>query len=345
MQSLIENWGGYAVVSRYDKPTGAWIFIALYSDAPEGASGGTRIKVYDTPAAALTDAMRLAEGMTYKWASIQLDVGGAKAVIAIRPETTAEERRGLLGRYGELVESLRGAFFTGQDLGTTVEDVLTIAESTRYVHGVAEDGSAIDPSPYTAWGVYSGLRQALKQAFGSADPAGRSVLIQGVGSVGTSLAGYLRDAGARILVSDIDPQRAALAAERVGGGVVPVSEVYTAECDVFAPCAIGGILSRETISGLNCRVVAGSANNQLLVTEDAERLHARGILYSPDYLINAGGALSFGLRAQGVTDSDELMSRMNDIGDSLAEIFVEAAENDESPLTAAARRTQRFLGG
>jgi glutamate dehydrogenase/leucine dehydrogenase len=344
MMGPFTRWNGLGVVTRYDPATQAWIFIALH-DATLGAmTGGTRIKVYDRPEDGLWDAMRLAEGMTHKWAGIGVAYGGGKGVIALSRALAAGERPPLLRRYGRLIESLGGRFMTGQDLGTTPEDMLVLADETAYVHGVDYvTREVVDPGPFTAHGVYVGMCAALRSVFGSPDPRGRRVLVQGVGDVGAPLARRLGEADAELLVSDVDGTRAAAVAAQVKGRVVPPEAVVETPCDVHAPCAVGATLNRETIPRLQCRVVAGSANNQLAETADGDRLHARGILYAPDYIINAGGAAAFAALRQGIRDERELYGRVDGIASTLAEIFEEARDGQESPVRAAGRRVERVL--
>ncbi|HVS03894.1 MAG TPA: Glu/Leu/Phe/Val dehydrogenase dimerization domain-containing protein [Thermoanaerobaculia bacterium] len=343
LQALIATWDGEAVVARFDRPSDAWIFVALHSNALGAPVGGTRMQRYPSPAAALHDAMRLAEGMTAKWAVLGLDVGGGKAVIAPGRELTTGERRALLRRYGDLVESLRGAFGTGEDLGTTPEDMALVAERTGYVHGRTADGSVIDPGPFTARGVLAGMAAAAREAWGPEGLAGRTVLVQGIGDVGLPLARLLHAAGARLLLSDLDDERLRQACDQLGAERVAPQDVLQALCDVFSPCAVGGILDFESVGRLPCRVVAGSANAQLAEPDVAMALHRRGILYVPDYVINAGGALAFGLLARGVTDRQELMRRVEGIGATVHEVLVAARERDESPVRTAQRRVERAL--
>jgi leucine dehydrogenase len=341
---LMENWDGLGVVVRFDGPTGAWIFICLHNCTLGPCTGGTRMKVYDTLADGLEDGMRLAEGMTSKWASIHEKCGGGKSVIALDRLVDGEERQGLLRRYGALIQSLNGAFRTGEDLGTTSEDMKVIGSKTSYVHGFhPTTGEKIDPSPYTAQGVFAGLKSAVEVVFGSSDLSGRSVLIQGTGNVGTNLGRLLARSGARILVSDIDEERAALVAQELAGTVVPSPDVYSTECDVYAPCAIGATLNSETIPQLNCRIVAGSANNQLQNIEDASRLLERGVVYAPDYVVNAGGALSFALMDRGLGDHEALLKETEVIGSMITEILTEANVSNETPVAIATKRVDRIL--
>jgi leucine dehydrogenase len=221
-----------------------------------------------------------------------------------------------------------------------------IAETTTYVHGFhPTTGEKVDPSPYTAQGVFSGLESAVEVVFGSRDLRRRSVLIQGTGNVGANLGRLLARAGAKILVSDIDEERAALVAQELNGTVVPSADIYSTECDVYAPCAIGATLNQETIPQLNCRIVAGSANNQLQDIEDARRLLERGIVYAPDYVINSGGALSFALMDRGLGDHEALLKETEIIGSMIEEILREASDSNETPVAVASKRVSRLLAG
>ncbi|MFV1987771.1 MAG: Glu/Leu/Phe/Val dehydrogenase dimerization domain-containing protein [Gemmatimonadota bacterium] len=341
IQEKIEAWDGDAVVVSHDRPTGTWIFIALHDTSMECSIGGSRMKTYPTPADGLEDALRLGEGMTYKWAGVGIAFGGAKGVMATPGPLDEEARNGLLHRYGQLVGSLNGRFRTGVDLGTTPEDLLRVAAACEYVVGVT-DGHSEDPGPFTALGVFVGIRAAVAHRFGSDSMAGRSVLIQGVGDVGLPLAEMLAEAGAILFVSDIDGDAAAGVAERLEATVVAPESVYDADVDVYAPCAVGATINPETVPRLRCRIVAGSANNQLLTSADGVALHERGILYAPDYIINAGGAVAFAGIYDGIIDESELNARVRTIEGSLERIFGEAEAENESPFAAARRVADRF---
>jgi leucine dehydrogenase len=343
LESLIESWNGFAVVARYDSSSGTWIFICLHDKTLGPCSGGTRIKSYATPSDGLLDAMRLAQGMTDKWAAAGLPYGGGKAVLAIDKPLVSSQRRELLLRYGELVESLGGVFQTGEDLGTRTEDLVVVSERTRFVHGFNDDGSKADPSPYTARGVYVGLCAALETALGSSDPAGRSVLVQGVGNVGLHLARSLTEAKARLLLSDIDTQRLQEAADELDAVAVAPEDVYATSCDVYAPCAVGATLNRDTIPRLRCRVVAGSANNQLSEDADAERLEKQNIVWAPDFIINAGGAIAFALMHQESQEHGKIVQEVERIGATVGEVLGEARAHGLSSLAAAKRRVDREL--
>ena len=301
------------------------------------------MKTYPAPADGLRDAMRLAEGMTYKWAASGFDLGGGKSVLAVPRPLDRTARRVLLRRYGRLVASLRGAYALGPDLGTTPEDMAVIGAVTEHVHGYdRRSGKALDPGPYTALGTFSGMRAALVHVFGSADFAGRTVLIQGVGDVGIPLARLCHDAGATLLLSDANSARASQLADELGVRTVPADEVYITPCDVYAPCAVGGTVNARSVPLLACRIVAGCANNQLAEPADADRLHARGILYAPDYVINAGGATALPLLGSGHGD-EEVRARIRGFGEKLTRIFEEAAGRGESPHHAVQRMVEGLL--
>ncbi len=342
--SLLEGWNGNGVVVRHDRPTGAWIFIALHDDTLGPPAGGTRMKVYPALADGLRDAMRLGAGMTHKWAGLGMAQGGGKAVLALSRALADDDKNGLLRRYGALVESLRGAFVTGADLGMGPDEMATVASTCHHVLGIDYTTmTSTDPGPYTAYGVFCGLRAALAQAFGSAELGGRTILIQGLGGVGAPLARSLAGGGATVLLSDVDQDRVESLAREIGGRPVAPENVYATACDVYAPCAIGATLNPQTIPKLACRIVAGSANNQLLSNDDAERLHQRDILYVPDYVINSGGALAFSHMRDGDWDRDSLMNRVDGVGTATAEILRDAAAAGSSPLVAAQQRVERIL--
>ena len=337
LEELIRSWDGEEVVVRFDEPTGTWMFVCIHSTARGPAGGGTRMKVYGEPGEALGDAMRLASAMTLKMAAVDMPFGGAKAVLAVPELLDAEARRGLLLRYADLVASLRGTFNTGPDVNTSAADMDVIGERCGYVFCRSEEnGGSGDPGPHTARGVFHGIRASVRHVFGTDSLEGRVVLVQGLGSVGGPLAEELLAAGASVLASDVVPGRA----ERLGAEVVPPEEVVGTECDVYAPCALGGTLSAEAIPRLRCRVVAGSANNQLAEPEDAERLRAAGILYAPDFVINAGGVLnSLGVEHLGWT-RDQIEERLAGIGDTLEEIYARA-EAEGITTEAAAEHLAR----
>jgi leucine dehydrogenase len=339
LEDLIGAWDGEEVVVRFDRPTGSWMFVCIHSTARGPAGGGTRMKTYAEPSDALADAMRLAGAMTLKMAAVDMPFGGAKAVLAVPEPVDGDARRGLLLRYADLVASLRGTFHTGPDVNTTVADMDVIGERCQYVFCRSEErGGSGNPGPYTARGVFHGIRASVRHVFGTDALEGRSVLVQGLGSVGAPLAAELVAAGARVLVSDVVPKRVA------GAVVVPPEEVVGAECDVYAPCALGGTLNAETIPRLRCRIVAGSANNQLAEPADAERLREAGILYAPDFVINAGGVLnSLGAEHLGWT-REQIEERLAGIGSTLEAIYARADAEGISTEAAAQQLAESRLG-
>ncbi len=331
LEELLEGWDGEHTVIRHDPESGAWMIVCIHSTRLGPATGGTRLKTYPAPGDALGDAMRLAAGMTRKLAVLGLPCGGGKAVLAVREEPLGDARRQLLERYGDLIESLGGSFLTGPDVNTNAADMDTIGERTGYVFcRSVENGGSGDPSGHTALGVFHGIRASLRHAFGSDELGSRTVLVQGAGSVGGKLAALLLEAGATVLVSDVDADRA----RETGGTVVPPEAALTSECDVYAPCALGATLTADSIPQLRCRVVAGAANNQLETPADGDRLREAGILYAPDYVINGGGALhGYGLEQLAWTP-EQLDAAVERIGETLLEIY--AAADAEGITTAEA---------
>jgi glutamate dehydrogenase/leucine dehydrogenase len=333
LEDLIRSWDGEQVVMHFDHESGSWMFVCLHSTLRGPAGGGTRIKTYPTPADALEDAMRLSSGMTLKMAAADLPFGGGKAVLSVPSVPEGDARRRLLLRYADLVASLGGNYRTGPDVNTTSADMDVIGERTPYVYCRTEEhGGSGDPGPYTARGVFHGIRASVQHALGQPELEGRTMFVQGVGDVGARLAELLAEAGARVLVSDVADERARTVASHTGATIVPPDEAIGVECDVYAPCALGATLSAESIPHLRCRVVVGSANNQLAEPEDAERLRAAGILYAPDFVVNAGGVLyAWGVETLGWTP-EEVEARLAGIGDALGEIF---ARSDAEGITTA----------
>jgi leucine dehydrogenase len=333
-EDLLRRWDGEHVVVRHDAPSDAWMLICLHSTTLGPAMGGTRLKSYASPADALEDGLRLAAGMTRKLAVVGLPCGGGKAVIAVPEIPLGDDRRALLERYAELVDSLGGTFVTGPDVNTGEADMDVIGALTPHVFCRSTgNGGSGDPSVHTALGVFHGIRASLRHAFGSDDVSGRTVLVQGTGSVGAKLARLLLDAGAIVLVSDVDEERA----RATGADPVPADGALELECDVYAPCALGATLNAESIPRLRCPIVAGAANNQLATAQDGERLRAAGILYAPDYLINSGGALhGIGLERLG-WDANRLEREVEGIGATLAGIFATADAEGISTDEAAER--------
>ena len=340
MDALLEDWDGETLIVRHDKPSGAWIFIAIHSTRLGPAAGGTRMKSYPDVRAALLDALRLSEGMTFKFAASGMSFGGAKAVVAIPAVLERESRSALLQRYGALVKQLGGLFRTGPDVGTTPADmdVSATTGSPYIVSRTVEAGGAGDPGPLTALGVFTGIKLLCGRLFGEESVAERTVLVQGAGDVGGSLIRMLREAGAKVLFSEVNETLIRAFRDELGLRYIAPAALYSTDCDIFAPCALGAILNAETIPRLKCRAVAGSANNQLETREDAERLRAKGILYAPDYVINAGGAIGvLGMELQGWTRDRADDEVVETIRRNLVQIF-ESAASEGIATEAAARK-------
>ena len=328
-EDLLRRWDGEEAVIRYDEPSGAWMFVCVHSTARGPAGGGTRMRVYDQPADGLADAMRLSQAMTVKMAVAVDERGGGKAVLAVPELPTGDARRSLLLRYGELVASLGGTYRTAGDMNISPADLDIVKERCPWVYGTT--GAGGNSGRGTAIGVLHGIQASAEHAFGTPDLNGRSVLVQGVGAVGHDLVVLLAAEGADVLVSDVDEARATAA----GGTFVRAEDAISTECDVYSPCAIGGTLNADSIPALRCRIVAGSANNQLATPEDADRLHERGILYAPDYVVNAGGVIQLvGLEDEG-WDEAELQRGLAKIGDTLREVFTGAERDGTTPAAAA----------
>ncbi len=339
IESLLSDWDGETVVTRYDRPTSAWVFIAIHSTRLGPAGGGTRMKPYPDLEGALRDALSLAAAMTYKFAVPGIPRGG-KAVIHIPADLDPQSRPALLRRYGSLVRQLGGLFYTGPDVGTSSEDMDVIAETgAPYVFGrTVAAGGAGDSGPITALGVFAGLQVVCEFLYGDPSLEGRRVLIQGVGHVGGTLVGYLRAAGAEVSFNDINDAAIQHFRDDLGLQFVPSDSVYETDCDIFAPCALGGVLNPNTIPRLKCRAVAGGANNQLSSPEDGERLRARGILYAPDYVINVGGAMAIpGMEVLGWSRAQAEKEVVESVRKALRRLF-EVATAEGIATEAAARR-------
>jgi len=346
LDALLEDWNGETVVTQRDETTGAWIFIAIHSTRLGPAAGGTRMKSYPGPTAALQDALRLSEGMTYKFAAPNLPFGGGKAVIAVPSDLDLADRPGLLRRFGEMVHRLGGRFRTGPDVGTSPEDMDVIAETAGgYVFArTPASGGAGDPGPFTALGVLAGIEAACEHVFGTAELARRRVLVQGAGDVGAGLIDLLAATDAQVTFSEIDPDAIRRTIRERGLAFVPPDEVFDADCDVLAPCALGGVLNADTIPRLRCRIVAGSANNQLATPLDADGLGATGILYAPDFVINVGGAMAIpGIETLGWTEDHARAQVASYVRETLLAIFAEANRAGSSTAVAAMTMAERNL--
>ncbi|HEY8393292.1 MAG TPA: Glu/Leu/Phe/Val dehydrogenase dimerization domain-containing protein [Thermaerobacter sp.] len=336
----MEQLGHEQVVFCHDKYSGLKAIIAIHDTTLGPALGGCRMWPYASEEEAIIDALRLARGMTYKNAAMGLNYGGGKSVIIGNPRTDKSEA--LFRAFGQFVESLGGRYITAEDVGTTAEDMAFIAMETAHVVGLP--GRSGDPSPATAYGVFCGIKACLAEVYGDESLQGRRVAIQGLGHVGYHLARLLREAGAELIVTDIDPERAERAAREFDARVVPPDTVYDAECDIFAPCALGAILNDETISRLRCRIVAGSANNQLAEPRHAAELERRGIVYAPDYVINGGGVIHVAEEtAPGGYNRERAFAKVATIYDKVRAVLRIAREEGITTAEAADRLAERRL--
>ena len=276
----------------HDRKSGLTAIIALHSTHLGPGAGGTRFWHYDDPEGAMRDALRLSRGMSFKNAMAGLPMGGGKAVVVLDRDGT--KTREMLHAFGDAVEAMGGQYVTAEDVGASVADMVAVAERTSHVCGLpVEDGAAGgDPGPYTAYGIYLGIKQAVAHKLGKESVDGVCIAVQGCGSVGGGVARLLAKDGAKLILADIHSERAQDLAREVGGEAVSVDEIMTAQCDVLRPHALGAVLNDESIGALNCAIVAGGANNQLARPHHGQQLHDRGILYAPDYVINAGGIIN-----------------------------------------------------
>ncbi len=330
------------VVFCHDAETGLKAIIAIHSTALGPAAGGCRLWSYVSDDAALYDVLRLSRGMSYKNAMAGLRFGGGKAVILKSADFSASDA--LFERFGDFVEALHGDYITAEDVGMQVSIMEKIARRTRYVSGLPKRAGHAggDPSPKTAYGIFKGIEAAVQFRLGRDSLEGLKVAVQGVGNVGRHLCRYLADAGAALIVADMDESRVRRAVEEFGAVAVPLGEILYQDVDVVAPCALGAILNEQSIPRLQAGIVAGGANNQLETDADGERLAAAGILYAPDYVINGGGIINVASEYYGDLGEEEVMQRVAAIGPRLTRIFEEARESGK-PTNAVADAQARAI--
>ena len=332
--------GHEQLVVSADPETGLQAIISIHSTLLGPSLGGCRFWPYKNFEAAVSDALRLSKAMTFKAAISGLNLGGGKAIICGPASIKTPE---LLRAFGRFVDSLNGLYFTAEDVGMTVPDLDIVREVTRYATGVSEgNGGGGDPSTMTALGVLCGMRRCLAEVSGEESFRKRTVAIQGLGKVGATLAELLHKEGAQLIVSDLDSSRAKKIASPFGAKVVSPARIVTIPCDIFSPCALGGILSARSIPKLKCRIVAGSANNQLDKPSDALRLQKRKILYAPDYVISAGGVINIACEMEKY-NREKAEQRVVAISDNLAVIFARSREEGITPVEAADRMVEERL--
>jgi leucine dehydrogenase len=323
------------LVFCHDEASGLKAIIAIHDTTLGPALGGTRMWTYATEEAAIEDALRLARGMTYKAAAAGLNLGGGKTVVIGNPKTDKSEA--LFRALGRYIESLNGRYITAEDVGTTVTDMDYVHQETDYVTGVSEAyGSSGNPSPMTAFGCFRGLQAAAKEAFGTEDLNGKTVAVQGVGNVGYYLCKHLHEAGAKLIVTDINQEAIDRVVTEFGAQVVAPNEIFSVECDIFSPCALGAIINDETIPQFKCKVIAGSANNQLKEERHGDIIHEMGIVYAPDYVINAGGLINVADELEGY-NAERARKKVDNIYNIISNIF-EIAKREGIPSYKAADR-------
>jgi leucine dehydrogenase len=325
--------GHEQILYGYDNVSGLKAIIAIHSTALGPALGGTRFFPYESEEAALEDVLRLSKGMTYKAAAAGLDLGGGKAVIIGDPRQDKSER--LFRAYGRIVDSLQGRYITAEDVGTTTTDMDTIRSETRWALGNSVAlGGAGDPSPVTARGLYAAARAVAQTLWGDSDLTGRRFAVQGVGKVGSALVQLLVEARAEVVVTDAYDPAIDMAVETFGVKAVDPEEIFSVDCDVFSPCALGAGLNEMTIPKLNCAAIVGSANNQLATEADADRLAERGILYAPDFVVNAGGLINVYDELLGYSKMRAL-HRVDSIYEATLKILEKAESHGITPNQAA----------
>ncbi len=334
------------VVFFSDAATGLRAIVAIHDTTLGPALGGVRMFPYADTNAALTDVLRLSRGMTYKSALAGLELGGGKAVLIGDPRK--DKRPDLVRALGRCIERLGGHYIAAEDSGTSVDDVALMAQTTSHVSGLApkRDSSGLitqgDPSPWTAYGVYVGLKAAVKHKLGREDLDGLHVAIQGVGNVGRSLARLLHAGGVRLSITHVFDESLQRVRDETGASVVAPEAIYTVDADVFAPCALGGIVNDDTVDTVAAPIVAGAANNQLATPAHGDRLHARGILYAPDYVINAGGIINIA-HENGDYDQARAFAHVARIGETLTRLFERADAEGLAPHRMADSMAQEVI--
>ena len=332
----IADMGHEQVVMCHDKSSGYRGIIAIHDTTLGPALGGTRFWQYASDEAALTDVLRLARGMTYKNAVAGLNLGGGKAVIIGDNRTTKREM--LFRAHGKFVDTLGGRYITAEDVGTSPSDMDYVHMETEFVAGLAARSG--DPSPVTAHGVFRAIEASAFQRWGSASVSGKRVAVQGLGHVGHYLCKELHAAGARLVVSDIDAERVKRVVNEFGAVPVDSEEIFSAPVDIYAPCALGGVINDITVPKLKCEIVAGAANNQLLEPRHGDALEQRGILYAPDYVANAGGVINVYGELAG-WDQDRAYRKAGEIYDTVLGVFEIAKESGVPTYVAADRLAER----
>jgi leucine dehydrogenase len=331
----MEKYDYEQLIFCQDKQSGLKAIIAIHDTTLGPALGGTRMWTYDSEEAAIEDALRLARGMTYKNAAAGLNLGGGKAVIIGDPRKDKNEE--MFRAFGRYIQGLNGRYITAEDVGTTVADMDIIHEETDYVTGISPAfGSSGNPSPVTAYGVYRGMKAAAKEAFGNDSLEGKVIAVQGVGNVAYNLCKHLHAEGAKLIVTDINKEAVQRAVEEFGAKAVDPNDIYSIDCDIYAPCALGATINDETIPQFKCKVIAGAANNQLKESRHGDIIHEMGIVYAPDYVINAGGVINVADELYGY-NRERAMKKVEQIYNNIEKV-IEIAKRDGIPTYKAADR-------
>lgn len=327
-----------------DEQTGLRAIVAMHSTHLGPAAGGTRFWHYADDADALTDALRLSRGMSYKNAMAGLPLGGGKAVILADANRTKTDA--MIAAFGKAIDGLGGNYVTAEDVGMSVRDMLTIASQTKFVAGLPVEGGEVggDPGPHTSLGVFLGIKAAVKRTLGKDSLAGLHIALQGAGSVAGGVARHAAAEGAKMSIADVDSERAQKLAAETGGTVIDPANILALEADVVSPCALGAILTEESIAALKAPIVAGGANNQLKTPEDGRRLQARGILYAPDYVINAGGIINVSTEYVRDGGPELVRERIEAIPARLEQIWAESAASGRDPAAVADAMAQQLIG-
>ncbi len=321
------------IVFCNDKDTGLKAIIGIHNTVLGPALGGTRMWQYNNEWEALNDVLRLSRGMTFKSAITGLNLGGGKAVILGDAKT--QKTPGLMRKFGEFVHSLSGKYITAEDVGMTTEDMDIVHDVTPYVTGISEaKGGSGNPSPITAYGVFMGIKAATKYAFGSDALDGKKVFVQGIGHVGEALVGHLVNEGAKVTITDINQERLEAVSNKYGIAVYKGNDLYSEEMDIYTPCALGAVINDDTVYRLKAKVVAGAANNQLAEDKHGLILQERGIVYAPDFLINAGGIINVYAELEKY-GKDEIIRKTENIYNTTLEILERAAKNGITTNMAA----------
>ncbi len=318
-----------------DRVSGLKVIICIHDTTLGPALGGTRMWTYESEDEAIEDALRLAKGMTYKNAAAGLNLGGGKAVIIGDPRKDKSEA--MFRAFGRFIQGLNGRYITAEDVGTTVADMDIIHEETDYVTGISPSfGSSGNPSPVTAFGVYRGMKAAAKEAFGTDSLSGKTIAVQGVGNVAYNLCKHLYEEGALLIVTDIHKESVRRAVDEFGARAVDPQEIYGVQCDIYAPCALGATVNDHTIPLMKAKVIAGAANNQLQEARHGDALHERGIIYAPDYVINAGGVINVADELYGY-NRERALKKVEAIYENIEKVL-DISKRDAIPTYLAADR-------